>query len=129
MNKSNNTSQPLNSKHNTVVQQTRRQRRYMKRKEDQYFALKAYEVNVFDDTEQFWVIAIHPDHVKELLQQCPEELKPEDIGDIRMLNSEEMKAITISADEDMELPETNLYEVFGKYFGAGEIICSTMWED
>jgi len=127
MQKSKNT--PLKSELRQPMPETRRQRRFMKRKEDQYFALKAYEVNVFDETEQFWVIAIHTDHVKELLLQCPEEINPEDIGMITMLNYEDMKAITISADEDQELPETNLYEVFGKYFGSGEIICSTMWED
>jgi hypothetical protein len=127
MQKSNNT--PLKSELRQPMPETRRQRRYMKRKQDQYFTLKAYEVNVFFETEQFWVIAIHPDHVKELLLQCPEELKPEDIGDIRMLNFEEMKAITISANEEMELPESTLYDVFKGYIGHGEIVCSTMWED
>ena len=105
----------------------RRQRRAMLRKMDVYYALHCYEVSVFDDDEKFWVIAINPGHVQELLRQCPEEIKPEDINHIEALNPEQIKLITIQSDEDSEMEEANLYDVFQSYTGPGEIICSTMW--
>jgi len=112
-------------------QMTRRERRRMTRFMDAQYALKAYEVTVYDDSDKFWVIAINDVHVEELLLACPEAISPKDIDSIIHMNPEQMKLITINPndDDDSELPITTLFEVFTNYAGSGEIICSTMWAD
>lgn len=108
--------------------ETRRERRAIQRKMDEYFKLKCYEVDVFDGDETFWIIAIHEAHVEELLL-AHDDIKKEDISGLITLNQEQMKQIVIQANEDTESEETTLWIVFKNYEGAGEIICSTMWED
>jgi len=129
--RTNKTVKPSDKKPEIQRKETRRERRAIKRKMDNYFKLKCFqvEVEVCDVDETFWIIAIHEAHVDELLLASEENIQHPDIWSYNVLNPEQMKQVIIKSDDENKDPETTLWEVFQSYEGAGEIICSTMWID
>jgi hypothetical protein len=108
---------------------SRPRRRSMARKMNEALTFKAFLCQVFNESEQYYVIAHNWDHAEEILLASPDEITKEAISDMEIMNPEQMKLVNIEASEELEQPETNLYEVFKNYDGSGEIICSTNWKE
>lgn len=92
--------------------------------------LKMFQIEAID--EMFCIIATDSQHAKEILFKEEDSIQPDEIIDTNELSEEEMKERTILANEDMELPEMNLFDYFRKYKGEGgpgELVCSTLYVD
>lgn len=94
-----------------------------------FYELQAFKVEAVD--EEFFVIARNINIALDMVLNSEEGRNIENGENVHVtvLTDEQMKEISIPSNEDMETPDTNLFEVFSNYKGKGEIICSSAWVD
>lgn len=88
--------------------------------------LDMFQIEAID--EVFYVIAMDEQSAKAILNGV-ESIMESEIDSVNKMTIEQIRERTIMTDEDIELPEMNMFDYYRTYSGNGEIIASTLYNN